>query len=68
MATYKITSTAGIEMGTYEAQGPRDALSAMARDAGYDSEDHAAEVAGPFEGIVENVATGEQTRFGASLR
>lgn len=37
---WKITQTkSGVEMGVYEGETKRDALDAMARDAGYD--DHA---------------------------
>lgn len=39
MSSYKITSGAGIELGTYVGATKKDALDAMARDAGY--RDHA---------------------------
>lgn len=38
MTTYKITSSAGIDMGTYTAPSESDALDALARDAGYESQ------------------------------
>jgi len=39
MSTYQITSSAGVDMGTYEATTREAALDAMAREAGY--ADHA---------------------------
>lgn len=53
MPTYRITSSAGVDMGSYEAESPEDALELMARDAGYRSAEHAAEVAGRFDGTIE---------------
>jgi hypothetical protein len=38
MTTYQITSSAGVDMGTYEGETAADALDAMARDAGYESQ------------------------------
>jgi len=38
MATYRVTSAAGQDMGTYEADSADGALDAMARDAGYESQ------------------------------
>ena len=43
MATYEITSFAGVDLGSYEAPGPRSALDMMAAEAGY--ADHAASCA-----------------------
>ena len=55
--TFKIVSSAGVEMGTYEAATEREALDAMARDAGYASQaDAEARGVAPFEGTVEEVA------------
>ena len=53
MTTYQITSSAGVDMGIYEATSPEDALDAMARDAGYQSQADAAEQVGSFDGTVE---------------
>lgn len=41
MATYRITSEAGVDMGTYDAEGPEQALDCLARDAGYKNMDDA---------------------------
>lgn len=68
--TYRITSSAGLNMGTFAATSEQAALDAMARDAGYRDAAHAAEVAGPFDGTIEEVAaitvhdyqTGEELR------
>jgi len=57
MTTYKITSSQGVDMGTYEAADVAGALDAMARDAGYESQADAVERGvEPFTGIVEEVA------------
>ena len=37
MARYKITSEAGLDMGTYDATSPQEALDRFAQDAGYKS-------------------------------
>lgn len=52
MTSYKITSSAGVDMGVYAGSTPTEALDAMARDAGYRDQAAAAEVAGAFEGTV----------------
>jgi hypothetical protein len=57
MMAYQITSSAGVDMGTYEADTAEGALDAMARDAGYRDQVHAAEVAGPFDGTVREIGT-----------
>lgn len=64
MTTYQIISSAGIDLGTYEAADADAALDAMARDAGYRDAEHAAEVAGPFEGRVTEIpsVTDDQIR------
>lgn len=55
MKSYKITSSAGIEMGTYEGEMVADALDAMARDAGYASAADAAATTGDFDGTVTEI-------------
>jgi hypothetical protein len=55
MTTYRITSSAGQDMGTYEAASAAEALDKMAQDAGYTDAADAASVAGPFDGTVEEV-------------
>lgn len=41
MTKYRITSEAGVNLGTYEGETEQDALDAMARDAGYKSQEDA---------------------------
>lgn len=55
MKTYRVISSMGIDLGTYEAENPNAALDVLARDAGYKNAAEAAEVAGPFNGYVEEV-------------
>ena len=43
MTSYHITSEAGMDMGTYEAETREAAIEAMHRDAGYASSEAAAE-------------------------
>ena len=57
MTTYRIISSAGQEMGTYEADSEIEALDEMARDAGYADQDEAAEAVGPFDGTVQDIGT-----------
>lgn len=47
--SYTITSSAGINLGTFDARSEDDALDALARDAGYIDSDHAARVCGPWD-------------------
>jgi hypothetical protein len=53
MKSYKIVSSAGVDMGTYEADSEDGALDAMARDAGYRDQADAEAQFGPFDGTVE---------------
>lgn len=55
MKTFQIVSDAGVDMGTYEAGTAAEALDAMARDAGYNDQAHAAREVGAFRGTVEEV-------------
>jgi hypothetical protein len=52
---YRIISSAGVDLGTYSGASPEDVLDALARDAGYRDAEHATEVAGAFDGTVEEV-------------
>lgn len=46
MASYKITSSSGVDMGTWEAESPEAAAEAMRQDAGYRDSEHAADALG----------------------
>jgi len=53
MTAYTITSNAGADMGTYQADDEAGALDAMSRDAGYESQaDAVARGIVPFAGTV----------------
>jgi len=56
---WRITSTDGVELGTYSGSTPADALDAMARDAGYENEAACEEVCGKFQGHVAYVGRSE---------
>lgn len=56
MGAYRIVSSAGVDMGTYQAESERAALDAMARDAGYADQRAAEAVAGTFDGTVTAIA------------
>lgn len=53
--TWRITSGAGVDMGTYPGETEADALDAMARDAGYRDQAHAERVTCAFGGDVTEV-------------
>lgn len=46
MTTFAIYSIAGVSLGRYEAPDPETAARMMRADAGYSSDEHAAEVLG----------------------
>jgi hypothetical protein len=53
---WRIVSDAGVDMGVYSGRSRLDALDAMARDAGYASEDDAnASGIEPFSGVVTRI-------------
>jgi len=57
---YRIVSSAGVELGTYEGETEREALDAMARDAGYASQaDAEARGVAPFDGRILPTWCGE---------
>lgn len=49
---WRITSDAGVELGEYPGKSVADALDAMARNAGYSSQETAMSAVGPFRGHV----------------
>lgn len=49
---WRITSDAGVELGEYPGKSVADALDALARDAGYASQETAMGARGPFRGHV----------------
>lgn len=56
MVLYRIVSSAGLDMGTYQAESWRAALDAMSRAAGYADALAAEAVAGKFDGTVTAIA------------
>ena len=71
MQTFRITSSAGVDMGSYQGETAADALDAMARDAGYTDSQDAAKVAGEFDGKIEaetSKAAQELGRKGGSVK
>lgn len=63
LKTFEITSSAGVNLGTYAAKSPKEALNAMARDAGYESQAHAEKATGEaFSGKVTEVVLGSEAR------
>ena len=56
---WSITSAAGVALGTYAGDSVADALDAMARDAGYASQEAASSVVGLFDGHVVYVGRSE---------
>ena len=59
MKHYDINSDGGVYLGRYIGDSEAEALDAMARDAGYDSQAEAATDAGPFSGTVHEVEVSE---------
>lgn len=59
MKTFRIVSSAGVDLGTYPGETEADALDAMARDAGYRDQAHAERVTCAFGGDVTEVVTEE---------
>lgn len=46
MKSYRIVSSAGVDMGIYDGETVADAVRAMHRDAGYTSDEHIEEALG----------------------
>jgi len=61
MTTFRITSSAGQDLGTYKGETAADALDAMAQDAGYRDQADAAQTVGAFDGKVEVVPSAAVT-------
>jgi len=53
--TFRIVSSAGVDMGQYQGETEAEALDAMAQDAGYASQADAAAQGMAFTGTVEVV-------------
>ena len=49
---WRITSEQGVEFGEYPGKSVADALDALARDAGYASQETCMQAVGPFKGHV----------------
>jgi len=56
---WRIVSAAGQDLGVYLGETEGQALDALAREAGYQDQADAADVAGPFVGAVSRATAGE---------